>query len=67
MQEELKILKEKADLVQSDIYKKIRNYQIEKIITLTSTDPLEVRGMMKLIKHTDSWLEEYNNNNNNKG
>lgn len=63
-EEELKILKEKVELVQSDIYKKIRNYQIEKIITLTNTDPLEVRGMMKLIKYTDSWIDEYNKNNN---
>ena len=55
------ILKEKADLATSEIYHKIRQYQLEKIISLSTSDieGVELKAMLKLIKHTDSWADEY--------
>lgn len=64
-EKKLILLKEKADLVSSSTYQKIRKFQVEKIIDLSTTDiePLEVKGMLKLIKHTDGWVDEYNKKN----
>lgn len=58
---ELDILKEKSELIESDEYKKIRSYQIEKIIDLSTSeiDEKELKGMLKLIKNTDNWLNDY--------
>lgn len=58
---ELEILKEKAELISSNNYKKIRSYQIEKIIDLSTSeiDEKELKGMLKLIKNTDNWQSDY--------
>lgn len=58
---ELDILKEKAELVSGMEYRKIKDYQIEKIITLaiSNIEPLELKGMLKLIAYTDSFKQEY--------
>lgn len=58
---ELEILKEKAELVSSVEYKKIRSYQIEKIIDLSTSeiDEKELKGMLKLIKTSDNWQNDY--------
>lgn len=59
--DKLQILKEKADLVKSAEYQKIRQYQIETIINLSTSDidEKELKGMLKLIRKTDSWADEY--------
>lgn len=58
---ELEILKDKADLVNSETYNKIRAYQIEKIIELSTSDidEKELKGMLKFIKYTDNWADDY--------
>lgn len=58
---ELEILKKKADLIKSAEYREIRQYQIEKIIDLSTSDidEKELKGMLKMIKHTDNWADEY--------
>lgn len=60
---DIEILQEKADLIKSAQYKKIREYQLEKIVDLSSSDidEKEIKGMLRLIKHTDSWLNDYEN------
>lgn len=60
---DIEILQEKADLIKSAQYKKIREYQLEKIVDLSSSDvdEKELKGMLRLIKHTDSWLNDYEN------
>lgn len=60
---DIEILQERADLIKSAQYKKIREYQLEKIVDLSSSDidEKELKGMLKLIKHTDSWLNDYEN------
>lgn len=59
--DELEILKEKAELISGCDYQKIKNYQIEKIITLATSniEPLELKGMLKLIAYTDNFKQEY--------
>lgn len=53
----------KADLVNSDYYKKIRDLQLKKILELSKTEiePLEIKGMLKMIAHTDEWGKEFEN------
>lgn len=60
---DIEILQEKADLVKSAQYKKVREYQLEKIVDLSSSDidEKELKGMLRLIKHTDSWVNDYEN------
>lgn len=60
---DIEILQERADLIKSAQYKKIREYQLEKIVDLSSSDidEKELKGMLRLIKHTDSWLNDYEN------
>lgn len=60
---DIEILQEKADLIKSAQYKKIREHQLEKIVDLSSSDidEKELKGMLRLIKHTDSWLNDYEN------
>lgn len=59
--DELEILKEKAELVSGSDYQKIKNYQIDKIIALATSniEPLELKGMLKLISYTDNFKQEY--------
>lgn len=59
--DELEILKEKAELVSGNDYQKIRNYQIDKVIALSTSniEPLELKGMLKLISYTDNFKQEY--------
>lgn len=51
----------KADLANSRYYKDIRSFQLEKILELSMSEisPLELKGMLKLIAHTDGWKEDF--------
>lgn len=55
------ILAEKYDLVDSDIYLKIKSYQLENIVKLSNSDinPLILQGMLKLIADTEKWRNEF--------
>lgn len=57
------ILVEKYDLVDSDIYSKIKSYQLDNIVKLSNSDinPLILQGMLKLIADTEKWRNEFNN------
>ncbi len=59
--EEIEILKHKNQIVKSENYKSLRNYQINMILGLANSqiEPLELKGMLKLISKTDSWESEY--------
>lgn len=59
--DEIEILKEKANLVETSEYKKIRSYQVERIIDLSTSDidEKEIKGMLKLIKSTDNWKNDF--------
>ena len=58
---ELEEIKERYDLVTSDIYKQIRNKQIDMIIDKAKNnyEPIEIRGMLKIIALTDQWEEDF--------
>lgn len=55
--------KYKASLVASSFYKEIRDLQIKKCLELSKSniEPLELKGMMKLIATTDDWEKEFEN------
>lgn len=57
------ILVEKYDLVDSDIYSKIKSYQLDNIVKLSNSDinPLILQGMLKLIADTEKWRNEFKN------
>jgi len=59
--EEFDLAKLKADLANSIEYKKIRDLQLNKCLELSKSDiePLELKGMLKLIASTDSWTEQF--------
>lgn len=56
------ILKKQSEIVQSKTYKELKNIQLEMILGLANSniDPVELKGMLKLIAKTDSWQEDYN-------
>lgn len=57
------ILAEKYDLVDSDIYSKIKSYQLDNIVKLSNSDinPLILQGMLKVIADTEKWRNEFKN------
>lgn len=57
------ILSEKLDLINSEIYSKIKSYQLENIVKLSNSDidPLMLKGMLKVIFDTDKWRNEFIN------
>ena len=59
--EEFDLASLKADLVNSMQYKKIRELQLNKCLELAKSEiePLELKGMLKLIASTDSWTEQF--------
>ena len=51
------------ELQQLTHYKEIRDLQIKKCLELSKSniEPLELKGMMKLIATTDDWEKEFEN------
>lgn len=60
-EQEFNIKRSRYELVTDDIYKKIKAHQLEMVLECARAnyDPLELRGMLKLITKTDSWKEEF--------
>ncbi len=55
------LLKIKYNLANSEIYKQIRSLQLDEIVnkSTSSITSDELRGMLKLIKLTDEWVNDY--------
>lgn len=55
------ILIHKNNLVSSDDYKSIRDYQLHHIVNLSDSciEPVILKGMLKLIHDTDKWSEDF--------
>lgn len=58
---DINTLKEKADAVQSTAYSIVKKHQMEMIVSLgtSNIEPLELKGMLKLINKTDTWVDDY--------
>lgn len=58
---DLNILKTRAEAISSPQYAVIRNYALETIISLSSSsiEPLELKGMLKIINKIDQCNFEY--------
>lgn len=61
--EALKVLQKRADLVCSETYKEIANFQYKKILewSKSSIEDKEIRGMLRLIEWTNSIPDELEN------
>jgi len=59
--EKFELAKFKASLISGGTYKDIRDLQLKKILELSKSDiePLELKGMLKLIASTDNWAKEF--------
>lgn len=57
----LELIIEKNNIINSLIYKRLRDLQLKYILDLSnhSIDPLLIKGMLKLINDTDRWADEY--------
>lgn len=57
----LELTIEKNNIINSPIYKRLRDLQLKYILDLSnhSIDPLLIKGMLKLINDTDRWADEY--------
>jgi hypothetical protein len=53
------LIVEKYELVKSKEYQRIRQLQLELILQNRNIEPLELRGMLKLIAKTDEWENEF--------
>ena len=60
-EQEFNTKRDRYELVTTDVYKKIKNQQLEVILGLAKVnyEPLELRGMLKLIAKTDDWKEDF--------
>ena len=56
------LIAEKNRLIQTKEHKRVRELQLNDILQLSlgNTDPTEIKGMLKLIKLTDNWGNEFN-------
>lgn len=61
MENKKDILTEKNNLANSAEYMRIREFQLNNIVNLSngSIDPLILKGMLKGIKDTDEWAEDF--------
>lgn len=58
---DLDLLTEKNNLINTPVYKRIRELQLNNIVELANsqTDPLIIKGMLKNIYDTDKWENEF--------
>lgn len=59
--EEFEKLKLQAKLSGSNDYQTLKNLQLNMILSLANSniEPLELKGMLKLLAKTDNWKSEY--------
>ena len=57
----MEVLKKKAELIESSAYSDLKNFEMETILALANSDiePLELKGMLKLIRKRDLWVTDY--------
>lgn len=60
-EQEFNLKRDRFGLVTSENYKKIREQQLNMIVSMASSnlDALEIRGMLRLIGKTDEWKEDF--------
>lgn len=54
-------IRKKYEIVTSDMYKELRDFYLEHIISSSNSnlDDKHIRGMLLLINESDSWEERY--------
>ncbi len=58
---DLDLITEKNNLVNSPVYKRIRELQLNSIVEMANKqiDPLIIKGMLKNINDTDNWENDF--------
>ena len=61
MDKKLEVIQKKFELVTSEEYKKIRDFQLKNILHLSSTgiDPQLIKGMLYNVYSTDQWEQDF--------
>lgn len=60
-EQEFNLKRDRFGLVSSDTYKELRKQQLDMIVqfSLGDVEPLEIRGMLRLIGKTDEWRKDF--------
>lgn len=60
-EKEFNLARDRFDLVATETYKKIRENQLNMIVDFSKSncEPLELRGMLRLIGKTDDWRDDF--------
>lgn len=60
-EQEFNLKRDRFGLVSSDTYKELRRHQLDMIVdkARNNYEPLEIRGMLRLIGLTDEWREDF--------
>lgn len=60
-EQEFNLKRDRFDLISTDIFKKLRKMQLDMIVQLSmgNIEPLEVRGMLRLVGKTDEWRNDF--------
>lgn len=60
-EQDFNLKRDRFNLVSSDFYKELRKQQLDVIVKLSMADvePLEIRGMLRLIGKTDEWKADF--------
>ena len=60
-EQEFNTKRDRFELVNDEKYKKIKTHQLEMVLECARAnyEPLEIRGMLKLIAKTDGWKDDF--------
>lgn len=60
-EQDFNLIRDRADIVSSEIYKELRKHQLNTIVDKAKNnyEPLEIRGMLKLIALSDEWKDDF--------
>ena len=60
-EQDFNLKRDRYGLVSSDTYKELRKQQLDMIVKFSVGDvePLEIRGMLRLIAKTDEWRSDF--------
>ncbi len=58
---DLDLIESKFRLANSDVYKQLREFQLQHILELSNSaaDPLLIKGMLKCVRDTDKWIDDF--------
>ena len=60
-EQDFNLIRDRSDIVSSEIYRELRKHQLNTIVDKAKNnyEPLEIRGMLKLIALSDEWKDDF--------